>query len=208
MLEQANSTQFGLISPEATSLNITSAMVPVEQISSKKTQELIDAMLAIANGKQGNKKLRTMVGLAAVQIGVNRRVIIVDVASTGMGEKPQLRVFINPIITSQSSKTEAGREGCFSTGNVCGIVQRPVKITVEAYDREGKFITEKYNGFTARVVQHEVDHLEGIRFPDRITEDSDLHWVQGEEFGNYREHWQNWPTHCARSTWESIKLGQ
>ncbi len=199
---------FELIAPESALLNGVSVVVPVREIVAAETQQLIDAMLATATGIQGDKNVRTVVGLAAPQVGVNKRIIVVDVTSTGMGETPELRVYVNPVITERSSATEAGREGCFSTGNICGIVQRATRITVRAYNREGEPVQEQYEGFTARIFQHEVDHLDGVRFPDRIEDDSQLHWVEADQFGDYREHWQTWPTHCSRSTWEAMKAGQ
>jgi peptide deformylase len=199
---------YELVAPESASLNGVSVAVPVKELAAADTQQLIVAMLAIANGTQGDKNVRTMVGLSAPQVGANKRIIVVDVTSTGMGETPELRVYVNPVITERSSATEPGREGCFSTGNICGIVQRASEITIEAYDRDGERVVERHKGFTARIFQHEVDHLDGIRFPDRIMNDSNLHWVEPEKFGDYREHWQTWPTHCSRSIWEAMKSGQ
>lgn len=118
--------------PENNILNQVAKAIPVEAIKGKETQFLVDEMLRIANGTQGDKKRRTMVGLAAPQVGVSKRVIIVDIASTGMGEVPDLRAYINPVVSKQSKQTEPGREGCFSTGNVCGNVERSSEVTVEA----------------------------------------------------------------------------
>ena len=193
------------ISPHSDMLSKRAEMVPPEAIASPDTQWIVDELLAIAKGLQGDKKKRTMVGLAAPQVGVSKRIIAVDVSSTGMGEKPNLRVYLNPVIASRSSTTEIGREGCFSTGNVCGIVDRASHITIEAYDRDGNPVREDYRGFTARIFQHEIDHLDGIRFPDRITDDINLHWVEPGQFGDYREHWRDWNKHCTRETWEAIK---
>jgi peptide deformylase len=199
---------FELITPGSASLNEVSTAIPPDQIAAAETKQLIAAMLAIASGRQGDIEKKTMVGLAAPQLGINKRVIVVDVTSTGMGEVPELRAYINPVITARSSQTELGREGCFSTGNVCGAVERASEVTIEAYDQAGKLVKEQYIGFTARIFQHEVDHLDGIRFPDRITEVSNLHWVEDEQFGDYREQWLTWPTHCDRKTWEAVKSDQ
>lgn len=169
-------------------------------------QDLIEQMLILAGGEQGDKKRRTMVGLAAPQVGISKRIVVVDVATDGSGDKtPDFQVFINPAITGKSDELEIGREGCFSTGNVCGIVERHKNITVKAHDQNGKLFTEKYHGFTARILQHEIDHLNGIRFPDRITDDSKLHWVEPDEFGDYRTGWQNWQKLCLRQRWLGIK---
>lgn len=196
-----------LVSPNTEVLNEVAKEILPEAIRHKGTQELIEAMLKVANGGQGDKKRRTMVGLSAPQVGISKRVIVVDTASTGMGEPPVLRAYVNPVIIFKSEQTEQGREGCFSTGNVCGNVDRSSEVTVEAYDGKGNQVTETWTGFTARIFQHEIDHLDGVRFPDRITDDSKLHWVEPDKFGEYRTEWANWDILCPRSTWDGIKSG-
>ncbi len=196
------------VPPNSEVLNQVAEAIPQEAISSKETQALIDGMLAIANGTQGDKKRRTMVGLASPQVGVSKRVIVVDIASTGMGETPDLRAYINPVIAERSIETEAGREGCFSTGNVCGNVERSSEITLEAYDRNGNPVSERWTGFTARIFQHETDHLDGVRFPDRIKDDTKLHWVEPDMFGEYRTKWAEWDELCPRNKWEDVKAGR
>ena len=205
MLKKVVKTQLEPIPPHSNILSSRADAIPLKEVSSVDTQWVIDEMLAIANGIQGDKKKRTIVGLAAPQVGISKRIIVVDIKSTGMGEKPDLQVYINPIITNRSTETERGREGCFSTGNVCGIVDRASAITIEGFDRNGIPLKEDYRGFTARVFQHETDHLDGIRFPDRISDDADLHWVEPDQFGEYREQWRNWDVRCTREVWETIK---
>ncbi|MGH9856743.1 MAG: peptide deformylase, partial [Acidobacteriota bacterium] len=119
----------------------------------------------------------------------------------GGGEQPDLKEFINPEIIESSDELEEGREGCFSTSRVCGIVERAKKVRVRAYNRQGELFEHEFEGFPARVAQHEIDHLDGIRFPDRITDDRNLHWVEENEFGDYRENWRNWAVNCSREKW-------
>lgn len=199
--------QLKLTEPTDPILNKRAEEISVEDISSDEIKNLIDDLLALAKGKQGDPKRRTMVGLAGPQVGVLKRIIVVAVKATGLGEEPDLNIFINPEIVERSKENEEGREGCFSTGHICGIVSRAHEVTVRAFNREGKLIQETFSGFVARIFQHEIDHLDGIRFPDRIDDDEHLHWVKAEEFGEYREHWQHWDKHCSRDTWEVMKSG-
>ncbi len=194
-----------LIAPTHPLLNHTSQEVSAEEIKSAEFQSLINNMLTLAKGEQGDAKRKTMVGLAAPQIGVLKRVIVVAVNATGMGEEPDLQVFINPEIIHYSDDKAEGREGCFSTGNICGIVDRAQEITVKYQDTEGHVQEQTFTGFVARIFQHELDHLNGIRFPDRIADDNHLHWVEADEFGNYREQWKTWTKHCDRKVWEEMK---
>jgi Polypeptide deformylase len=71
-------------------------------------------------------------------------------------------------------------------------------------------ITVELSGFTARIAQHETDHLDGIRFPDRIPVDQPdkLHWVEPEQFPDYRLNWATWKQLCPRERWEAMKQGE
>lgn len=99
-------------------------------------------------------------GLAAVQIGILRRVCIVD-AGDGLVE------LINPKIVGQSGKQEEG-EGCLSCPNTWGVTSRPMSVIVEAYDRHGKKFRLKGEGLKARAFCHEIDHLDGILFTTKV----------------------------------------
>ena len=196
------------VPPSSGVLSQVAQPISPEQILSYEVQRLVDRMYRVAYGRQGDAKYPTLVGLAAPQIGISKRIVIIGINEVGGGEQPELREFINPEIIEFSTETEDGREGCFSTSKVCGIVERAKKVTLKAFDRQGNEITETFEGFPARVAQHEVDHLNGIRFPEIIADDSKLHWVEEDEFGEYRMHWQEWSVMCPREKWESIKAGQ
>jgi len=196
---------YQLLKPTDIRLNQASELVPLEQIISTGIQLIINGMLDLAAGTAKNPK--TMVGLAAAQIGIFKRIMIVDTATTGMGETPKPTVYINPIVEPLGTETERGREGCFSTGCVCGIVERFKQVHVTAFDRDGNAVDEIHNGMTARIFQHESDHFEGIRFPDRVINEADLHWVEPDEFPDWRQNWASWQKRCDRSTWEAMKAG-
>ena len=102
------------------------------------------------------------VGLSAVQVGVLKRVVVIDIED-GEGA----RVFINPKITSTKGEHEV-EEGCLSFPNEYAKVVRPKELTVEALDREGKKFKLKAKDLLAQAVAHEIDHLDGIVFIDRM----------------------------------------
>ena len=123
---------------------------PVERVTPR-IQQLLDDMLETMRAADG-------VGLAAPQVGVLRRVFVVDIGE-GLTE------FINPTITAQSGEQD-GLEGCLSSPGEYGLVVRPEKVTIEAYDRHGKPFTLEAEGFMARAICHENDHLDGHIFKD------------------------------------------
>jgi peptide deformylase len=196
------------VPPESEVLNLIAEEIPVHEILDEEVQALVDTLFRVAYGRQGDAKYPTLVGLAAPQIGVSKRVVIIGMNPVGGSEQPELKEFINPQIIEASDELEEGREACFSTSRVCGIVERAKKVRVRAYNRQGELFEHEFEGFPARVAQHEIDHLDGIRFPDRVANDRDLHWVEENEFGEYRENWRTWPVHCPRERWEAVKLGQ
>lgn len=98
-------------------------------------------------------------GLAAPQIGVLRRVFIVSA-------EEKYYECINPVIVSKSG-SQIGAEGCLSVAGKQGTVERPMKVTVKAFDRYGKPFTVKAQGFLARAFCHEYDHLDGILYIDK-----------------------------------------
>ncbi|MGH7196737.1 MAG: peptide deformylase [Candidatus Saccharimonadales bacterium] len=196
------------VPPESEVLNLIAEEIPLEDITSEETQSLVNKLFRIAYGRQGDAKYPTLVGLAAPQIGVSKRIVIIGIDAVGSGEQPELKEFINPEVIESSDELEEGREGCFSTSRVCGIVERAKRVKVRAYNRQGKVFEYEFEGFPARIAQHEIDHLDGIRFPDRITDDRNLHWVEKSEFGDYRENWRTWPVNCPREKWELIKSGK
>jgi peptide deformylase len=105
------------------------------------------------------------VGLAAPQVGDARRVIVVD------PREPDVPPFalINPVIVEFSDETERGEEGCLSIPGLREVVERSIAVRVEALDRDGAPVTIEAAGLLARILQHEVDHLDGILFLDRVS---------------------------------------
>lgn len=178
-----------------------------DHITSDETKQIIEQMLDASYGRRKNRDKPTLVGLAAPQIGISKRIIAVDVGADGKGGLSDLRIFINPEITWQSADEAEWYEGCWSTSRVCGIVSRVREIRVSAFDQTGGKVEQEYRGYVARIFQHEIDHLNGKVFVDHIADDNKLHWVEEDEFPQYRnqEAWRNWPKKCSRERWEKIK---
>ena len=120
----------------------------------KKTQDLLDDMKDTVKKEQG-------AGLAAPQIGVLRRVVVVDVEE-GYFE------FINPVILLQKGE-QTGWEGCLSVRGKSGVVSRPMKVKLAYQDRTGEKHLLQAKGFFARAICHELDHLDGVLYIDKAT---------------------------------------
>ncbi len=106
------------------------------------------------------------VGLAANQVGVASRVLVVDVPLDD-GARAQLAL-VNPVIT-QRAGSETGEEGCLSIPGVYEDVARATTLTIQAQDERGAPVEYEAEGFLARALQHEVDHLDGVLFVDRLS---------------------------------------
>ena len=107
------------------------------------------------------------IGLAAIQIGVARRMLVLDVAKDGEDKKPL--VFINPEIVASSAERSVYEEGCLSIPDYYAEVERPAAITVRHLDRDGKEQVTEADGLLATCLQHEIDHLNGVLFIDHIS---------------------------------------
>jgi len=105
------------------------------------------------------------VGLAGPQVGVSRRVIVVDVHDDEV--KPF--ALINPRVVEASAATEKGEEGCLSIPGLSALVERPERVAVEGLDRDGNPVRVEGDGLLARCLQHEIDHLDGVLFIDRVS---------------------------------------
>jgi len=125
--------------------------------------DMYDTMFA-ANG----------VGLAAVQVGVLRRVVVVDVGF----ERIEL---INPVICEKSDTVVLEPEACLSFPKRCGMVERPKKVVVQAADRDGNPITVEGEDLLARAICHELDHLDGVVYLDIATRMLDPEEFRGPE---------------------------
>lgn len=105
------------------------------------------------------------VGLAANQVGVTRRLIVVDPREEGVTP----RALVNPRVISTGEETERAEEGCLSIPGLREIVERESSVVVEALDLDGEPVRLEAEGLHARVLLHEIDHIDGVLFVDRVS---------------------------------------
>lgn len=132
--------------------------------------ELIENMFETMYGAQG-------IGLAAPQIGKSIRLFIVDASPFGEDEEdPEAQkvkdfkeVFINAQIVEEKGESFVFPEGCLSIPHIREEVTREDTITIEYYDRDWNFQRKEFDGYAARIIQHEYDHIDGVLFTDRLN---------------------------------------
>lgn len=132
---------------------------PIEQVTPE-IMRLADDMLEMMKKASG-------IGLAAPQVGESVRMIIVTYGLEE--EKPEPKVILNPEILDHSISTEVMEEGCLSVPEETGLVTRWTDIIIRGLSLDGRPFEEKLQGLTARIFQHEYDHLEGVLFIDRLS---------------------------------------
>lgn len=135
-------------------LRETAQEVPIAEISKPETQKLIDNMIETMYHANG-------IGIAAPQVGVSKQIIIVE-TSTGP------LALINPKFIGHSLRRVSGEEGCLSVPGQFGAIRRWRMVKVAAYDRQGKKTTLVPKDFTNIILQHEIDHLHGTLFIDKL----------------------------------------
>ena len=148
----------------------------VDRFDDREIVELIDDMIATTLEMDG-------VGLAAPQVYQSKRIIVV-------ASRPNVRypyaplmeptAIVNPVITYFSPQREKDWEGCLSAPGIRGLVPRSVAISLNYVARDGKSVAAGYEEFIARIIQHEVDHLDGISFLDRVETNKEI--IMEQEF--------------------------
>lgn len=134
---------------------------PLLKKKSRPVEAIDDKIITLLDDMKETLKASGGVGLAAPQVGILRRVIIVDTGD-------EVLELINPVITKSSGHQDSF-EGCLSIPGLRGHVDRPKKVTVEGFNREGDLMEYKADDFVATIFCHETDHLEGILFTDKAT---------------------------------------
>jgi peptide deformylase len=154
--------QISLTTNRNDSLLLRTPSKPIQDPTHHYVKHLAGRMLSTVTDPQ-----HTGVGIAAPQVGINRNLILVQ--RFDKKDKP-FDVIINPTILSYSDSVAKVTEGCLSIPDMRAEVIRPYSITVEYQDTTGIKKLESVSGYTARIFQHEIDHLNGILFPDRIKQ--------------------------------------
>lgn len=141
----------------------------VKDFNDPTLQKLIDDMVETMREAPG-------VGLAAPQVAVSQRLVVIEYApgSEDLPEdveppEPKLYIVLNPEITAKSEEMVDGAEGCLSIPGYAGNVLRHKAVTVKAFNRKGRPIKIKAEGWLARIFQHEIDHLDGVLFIDKAS---------------------------------------
>lgn len=153
---------------------------------SKRVREVTPAIRELMDDLVETMRDAPGVGLAAPQVDVPVRVIAVEVPKDF--DDPDagtwLYTLANPEIARISDETEEGEEGCLSIPGLYGEVERATTVTVKGLDRSNKKVRIKAEGYLARALQHEIDHLDGILFIDHITEPGKLWRFEADSEGN------------------------
>lgn len=139
---------------------------PVETFATPELRELLDDLFDTMRAADG-------VGIAAPQIGVDLQVVIF-----GFEQNPRYpdedgvpeTVLINPVVTPLTDEEDEAWEGCLSVPGLRGLVPRPIRVRYSGFDFDGNLIDREVDGFHARVVQHEYDHLIGRLYPTRMRD--------------------------------------
>src|SRR5688572_9388708 len=146
---------------------------PVLRERAKPVAEFGPELAALLRDMKDTMAAKNGAGLAAPQIGVGQRVVIFGVQKNPRypdAEEVPFTVLVNPKITMLTREVEEGWEGCLSVPGMRGVVPRYTRLKYSGFDEHGQPFEREADGFHARVVQHEVDHLDGILYPMRMTD--------------------------------------
>ena len=136
--------------------------VPSREIRSPQTRRLIDDMIDTLEEYNG-------IGLAAPQVRESKRIILAVPPPPDEHTEPELLILINPRVVERSEETLEDWEGCLSIPEIRGLVERPARVVVQAKDPLDRDQRIEAEGLAARVLLHEIDHLDGVLYLDRMS---------------------------------------
>ncbi|OQY06486.1 MAG: peptide deformylase [Fusobacteriia bacterium 4572_132] len=144
-------------------LKITKYGNPVLRKKAKKVEEINEEILELLNNMVETMYDAPGVGLAGPQVGELKRLAVIDTEGV-------LKKVINPEILEMSEEKDIAEEGCLSIPGIYGKVERPDKVKVKYLNEKGEEVIEELEGMPARAFQHEINHLDGILFVDKVTQ--------------------------------------
>lgn len=148
---------------------------PILRKKSREVTEFNDRLFELLDDMKETMYHSGGVGLAGPQVGVLKRVVVMDVSE----DRNEFIELINPVITYEEGE-QTGNEGCLSLPGLYGVVTRPNIVKVKAQNREGKWCLYKGEQLKARCFCHEIDHLDGILYKDKLDEGEQLFRNDGE----------------------------
>ena len=148
---------------------------PILRKKSREVTEFNDRLFELLDDMKETMYNSGGVGLAGPQVGVLKRVVVMDVSE----DRNEFIELINPVITYEEG-AQTGNEGCLSLPGLYGVVTRPNIVKVKAQNRDGKWCLYKGEELKARCFCHEIDHLDGILYKDKLDEGEQLYRIDGE----------------------------
>jgi peptide deformylase len=150
-------------------LTILSAPDPRLKMKAHPVEVVDDAVRIIMDNMLETMYTNEGFGLAATQVGIDKRIIVIDLNADNETAPPHVIKLANPEITWQSEETRIEDEACMSVPYVYAPVERPIKVKLRYLDENNSVIEVAADGLFARCIQHEIDHLDGILYIDRIS---------------------------------------
>lgn len=148
-------------------LTVDADMATLKQVSAPVEGGVTDELRALMDDMLETMYEAPGIGLAAIQVGVPKRIIVMDIEGPDQPKKP--RYFVNPEILEASEELAPYEEGCLSVPEIYDEVERPAKVKLRYLDYDGKEVVEEAEGLYAVCIQHEMDHLEGVLFIDHLS---------------------------------------
>lgn len=142
-------------------------------------------------GKNKSRRNATTVGLSANQVGLANRISVVDLAIGKKGYS-DIHVLINPEIVWSSKSVIERCEGCVNLPTIWGYVKRSKRIKVKAFDRSGNEMLVTLSGWAAILLQHEIDHLNGRLFIEKLPDPKKALYVEDEDYQEFKQKKKNW----------------